>query len=45
MIGASSRDRVEITQGLKLGERVVVNGTFTLKSAARQGELGGGHSH
>ena len=38
-------DVVEITQGLRAGERVVVEGTFTLKSTARQGELGGGHSH
>ncbi|MBL4845942.1 MAG: efflux RND transporter periplasmic adaptor subunit [Planctomycetes bacterium] len=44
-IGARGADRVEIKRGLKAGDRVVVEGTFTLKSAARQGELGGGHSH
>ena len=36
---------VEITHGLKPGERIAVSGTFLLKSAERQGELGGGHSH
>lgn len=36
---------VEITAGLKAGEAVAVTGTFLLKSAERQSELGGGHSH
>ncbi len=36
---------VEITSGLKPGELVAISGTFLLKSAERQGELGGGHSH
>lgn len=36
---------VEITGGLEAGERVAVSGTFLLKSAERQAELGGGHSH
>lgn len=36
---------VEITSGLEAGEAVAVSGTFLLKSAERQGELGGGHSH
>lgn len=36
---------VEITYGLEAGERVAVSGTFLLKSAERQAELGGGHSH
>tara|TARA_R110002072_G_scaffold28296_6_gene91070 strand:- start:1800 stop:3326 length:1527 start_codon:yes stop_codon:yes gene_type:complete len=44
-IGARGQASVEITKGLKVGEQVVVAGTFTLKSTARQGELGGGHSH
>jgi len=36
---------VEVISGLEAGERVVVAGTFLLKSAERQSELGGGHSH
>lgn len=38
-------DSVEIISGLDAGEMVAVTGTFFLKSAERQGELGGGHSH
>lgn len=38
-------DLVEVTSGLEGGEKVAVTGTFLLKSAERQGELGGGHSH
>tara|TARA_R110002072_G_scaffold145170_5_gene291461 strand:+ start:220 stop:1662 length:1443 start_codon:yes stop_codon:yes gene_type:complete len=45
VLGAHGHDGVEVTKGLAPGERVVIEGTFTLKSAARQGELGGGHSH
>ena len=45
VIGARGADLVEVKSGLKAGDRVVIEGTFTLKSAARQGELGGGHSH
>ena len=44
-LGASGGDLVEVKSGLLAGDHVVVEGTFTLKSAARQGELGGGHSH
>ncbi|MFT5050939.1 MAG: cobalt-zinc-cadmium efflux system membrane fusion protein [Chlamydiales bacterium] len=36
---------VEVTSGLMAGETVAISGTFLLKSAERQGELGGGHSH
>ena len=36
---------VEVTAGLDEGDRVAVTGTFLLKSAERQSELGGGHSH
>lgn len=36
---------VEITAGLNVGDSVAVKGTFLLKSAERQGELGGGHGH
>ena len=38
-------DMVEITSGLEQGDMVAVSGTFLLKSAERQSELGGGHSH
>ena len=38
-------DMVEVTSGLEAGDRVAISGTFLLKSAERQGELGGGHSH
>mgnify|MGYP001333534478 CR=1 FL=1 len=37
--------RVEVTSGLEAGAVVATSGLFTLKSVARQGELGGGHSH
>lgn len=40
-----ARGLVEILEGVEPGEPVVVSGTFTLKSMARGGELGGGHSH
>ncbi|MFT7668454.1 MAG: cobalt-zinc-cadmium efflux system membrane fusion protein [Planctomycetota bacterium] len=36
---------VEVLSGLEAGERVVVTGTFMLKSAERQADLGGGHNH
>ena len=36
---------VEVVEGLEEGEFVAVAGTFLLKSAERQSELGGGHSH
>lgn len=39
VVGPQFGDRVEITSGLKDGERVVVQGAFTLKSEARKGEL------
>ena len=38
-------EMVEITRGLEAGESIAVTGTFLLKSAERQGELGGGHAH
>jgi cobalt-zinc-cadmium efflux system membrane fusion protein len=37
--------RVEVVSGLEAGAVVATSGLFTLKSMARQGELGGGHSH
>jgi cobalt-zinc-cadmium efflux system membrane fusion protein len=44
-LGARSASVVEVLEGVKAGESVAVRGTFILKSMARQGELGGGHSH
>ncbi len=44
-IGAHGRINVEVLSGLEAGDDVAVEGTFVLKSAARAGELGGGHSH
>ncbi len=44
-VGAAAHDNVEITAGLEPGETIAISGTFALKSAARAGELGGGHSH
>ncbi len=37
--------RVEVVSGLEAGAVVATSGLFTLKSVARQGELGGGHTH
>lgn len=37
--------RVEVVSGIEAGAVVATSGLFTLKSVARQGELGGGHSH
>jgi cobalt-zinc-cadmium efflux system membrane fusion protein len=36
---------VEVVSGLAAGERVVVEGSFFLKSELAREELGGGHSH
>lgn len=38
-------DTVAVLEGLAPGEEVVRDGTFALKSALREGELGGGHDH
>lgn len=38
-------EMVEVISGLEPGEKVAISGTFLLKSAERQAELGGGHSH
>ena len=40
-----SGDTVGVLEGLAPGEEVVLDGTFALKSALREGELGGGHAH
>ncbi len=38
-------DMVEILEGVDPGDTVAIDGVFLLKSMARQGELGEGHSH
>ncbi len=40
-----SGGKVEVISGLEPGEKIAISGTFLLKSAERQAELGGGHSH
>ena len=40
-LGRVSGGKVEVTAGLKQGERYVVNGGFLLKSELKKGELGG----
>ena len=44
-VGVHGGADVEILSGVEAGENVAISGTFVLKSAARAGELGGGHSH
>ena len=43
--GQTSGGFVEILDGLELGQPVVVEGAFLLKSAASKESLGGGHDH
>ena len=45
VLGARSSGRVEIVEGLKPGQPVVVEGAFVLKSQKMRGELGHGHAH
>jgi len=44
-LGRRATGLVEILVGLNAGERVVVEGTFVLKSEASKESMGGGHSH
>jgi len=44
-IGRQGQEMVEITQGVRAGERYVSRGGFTLKSELAREELSGGHSH
>ncbi len=37
--------RLQLTGGVEPGERVVLEGAFTLKSELAKGELGEGHAH
>jgi cobalt-zinc-cadmium efflux system membrane fusion protein len=39
-LGGSAAGRVEVLGGLREGERVVVDGVFTLKSAVLKGTFG-----
>ena len=40
--GARSHERVEVTQGLKPGDHVVVDGAFMVKSEMLRGTMGEG---
>ncbi len=44
-VGETRGAQVEIREGLKAGERVVVAGAFVLQSEAQKGELSEGHAH
>ena len=44
-IGRKASDYVEIIDGLLVGEPVVVQGGFILKSEAAKASMGGGHGH
>lgn len=45
MLGSRSGSRIVIKKGLSAGEKVVVTGSFWLKSQLSKSQLGGGHSH
>ena len=45
LISARAADRVVLTSGVAVGERVVTEGAFALKSELEKGELGEGHAH
>ena len=44
-VGTRSEGYAQVARGLNVGEEVVVEGGFLLKSEAARSELGGGHSH
>jgi multidrug efflux pump subunit AcrA (membrane-fusion protein) len=44
-LGRSAGGYVEIADGVEVGDEVVVEGAFLLKSAAAEESLGGGHHH
>jgi RND family efflux transporter MFP subunit len=44
-LGSSTSSWIEILEGLREGEPVVVEGAFILKTEASRDRLGGGHSH
>ncbi|MEQ8837625.1 MAG: efflux RND transporter periplasmic adaptor subunit, partial [Lacipirellulaceae bacterium] len=43
--GIQTAELVEIVEGLKIGDRVVVDGSFILKSELEKAGFGGGHGH
>ncbi len=45
VLGARDGDVAEVTQGLELGERVVVANGFLLKSEFERSKIGHGHAH
>lgn len=45
IVGKNSSSYVEIKDGLNVGDKVVTEGGFHLKSALLKEELGGGHGH
>lgn len=45
VLGRTTDDHVEILGGLAVGEEVVTEGAFLLRSQASADELGGGHHH
>lgn len=44
-LGARDGNAVEVTEGVKAGDRVVVAGAFLLKSEFERAKIGGGHGH
>lgn len=45
LTGARARGLVEIVRGIAPGQKLVIDGAFTLKSALLSSELGEGHAH
>ncbi len=43
--GSTTNGWVEITEGLSLGDRVVTQGAFAIKSESLKGQFGDGHGH
>ena len=44
-IGRSDALNVEITEGIRKGQRIVTQGAFTLKAELGKGALSDGHNH
>ena len=45
VVARSTATDALLTEGIEAGERVVIEGAFTLKSELEKGELGDGHAH